>query len=193
LIISSTPLRISLFGGGTDQPEWYNNHLGFVVGSTIDKYVYVIVSKRFDKKIVVGYSKQETVDSIDEIQHELVRESAKLTGMTNGFEVKTMSDVPSEGSGLGSSSAILVGLLKAFYEYKNNPIENWQIAKKAFYIERTILNKPVGKQDHYYAAVGGGNTFEFDKNAVIRNPCELSEENLYLFYTGITRKASNIL
>lgn len=187
-------MRVSLLGGGTDLPEWYENHTGRVLGSTIDKYVYVILSKRFDKKIVVGYSKQETVDSVDEINHDLVREAAKYAGMRDGFEVKTLSDVPSGGSGLGSSSAILVGLLKAFCEYQNISISNLEIAKETFRIEREVLGKSVGKQDHWFAALGGRNIFFFD-NIDVRQmePHTLSEDGLYLFFTGITRKANDIL
>ena len=193
MIISQTPLRVSLLGGGTDLPEWYENELGCVVGSTIDKYIYVIVTKRFDNKICIGYSKQETVDSIDEIQHDLVRETARMAGMTKGFEVKTFAEIPSGGSGLGSSSAILVGLLKAFYEYQKVFRNNMQIAYDAFTIERNVLGRPVGKQDHYFAAVGGKNVFEFNGDSVVRFPTTISENNLHIFYTGITRNSSDIL
>jgi D-glycero-alpha-D-manno-heptose-7-phosphate kinase len=193
MIISQTPLRVSLLGGGTDLPEWFYKEPGYVVGSSIDKYVYIILTKRFDKKIYIGYSKQEIVDSVDEIQHDLVREAAKFAGMTNGFEVKTMSDIPSGGSGLGSSSAILVGLLKAFYEYQNRDIENLTIAGAAHYIEREVLGRSVGTQDHYLTALGGINKIKFTFNSVVKTSLDISDINLYMFYTGITRNANDIL
>lgn len=192
LIISATPLRVSLLGGGTDLPEWYEDHIGYVVGGTIDKFIYVIVKPRFDNKIAVGYTKQELVDSVDEIQHDLVREAAKLTKMTNGFEIKTMADIPSEGSGLGSSSALLVGLLNAFYYYQNKPQENYRLAYDAFYIERYTLGRSVGLQDHNFCAIGGKKKFSFGNAYAIEN-VEIPEENLFLHYTGITRNANTIL
>jgi len=193
MIISQTPLRMSILGGGTDLPEWCEKEFGHVVGSTIDKYIYVILTKRFDDKICVGYSKQETVDSIDEIQHDLVRESAKIVGMKNGFEIKTMADIPSGGSGLGSSSAILVGLLKIFYEYRNISVTSKEIAEQAFHIERDILKRPVGRQDHYFAALGGKNRFTFFDTDVFCEHVEIPSNNLYMFFTGITRKSTPIL
>jgi D-glycero-alpha-D-manno-heptose-7-phosphate kinase len=193
MIISQTPLRVSLLGGGTDQPEWYSQHDGYVIGSTIDKYVYVIVSKRFDDKIVVGYSKQEEVNNVTEIQHDLVREAAILSGMTKGFEVKTLSDIPSGGSGLGSSSAILVGLLNAFGVYKNVNLTNIELATRAYYIERHVLERSVGQQDHYFAAVGGQKLFKFSIPITEMKPVNITTDNLYLFYTGITRSAFTLL
>lgn len=194
MIISQTPLRVSLLGGGTDQPEWFMKHDGAVVGGTIDKYIYVILSKRFDDKIVVGYSKQEEVSNVTEIQHDLVREAAKLAGMGVGWEVKTMSDIPSGGSGLGSSSAILVGLLKAFYEYNGETtIPNRVIANQAYLIERGILKRPVGKQDHYYPALGGKRFIEFVGDSVYSTKLEFPDRNLHMYYTGITRKSTPIL
>src|SRR5947208_13619603 len=117
MIISQTPLRISIAGGGTDIADYYREHGGFVVSTAIDKFVYVIVKERYDDKIYVDYSRKEIVDDIGEIQHELVREAARIAGMEKGFEVAMMADIPSEGSGLGSSSSLTVGLLNAFYQY----------------------------------------------------------------------------
>ena len=193
MIITATPLRTSLLGGGTDLPEWFLRSRGFVVGSTINKYIYVILTKRFDNKIYVGYSKQEIVTSVNKIEHDLVREAAKMAGMKDGFEVKTTADIPSEGSGLGSSSALIVGLLRAFYEYRNISKESYKIAEEAFTIERTILKRPVGKQDHFFAAIGGRMRFEFDGNRVIGTPIELLDDNLYLFHTGVSRSSTPIL
>src|SRR5690348_8171314 len=110
MIITQTPLRISIAGGGTDLPDYYRQRTGYVVSTAIDKFIFVIVKARYDDKIYVDYSRKEIVDTIDEIQHELVREAARITGMTNGFEVAMMADIPSEGSGLGSSSSLTVGL-----------------------------------------------------------------------------------
>src|SRR5512133_1961765 len=117
MIITQTPLRISFAGGGTDFPDFYREHGGCVVSSAIDKYIYVIIKERFDDKIRVGYSRTEMVDSVDQIEHELVRECLRLTGITHGVEISTMADIPSEGSGLGSSSTVTVGLLNAMYSY----------------------------------------------------------------------------
>jgi len=193
MIISATPLRVSIIGGGTDLPEWFIKNTGCVVGSSIDKYVYVIVNKRFDDKIYVGYTKQEIVDSVDEIQHDLIREAAKAAGLTKGFEVKTMSDVPSAGSGLGSSSAYLVGLLNAFYHYKNKPKENKLLAYEAFVIERYYLNRSVGMQDHLLCGLGGQNRITFTDDLPTWEEIELRKDNLFMHYTGITRNANDIL
>jgi D-glycero-alpha-D-manno-heptose-7-phosphate kinase len=193
MIISQTPLRVSIIGGGTDLPEWFEHNEGCVVGSSIDKYIYVIVNNRFDDKISVGYSKQETVDSVEEIQHDLVREAAKATGMTKGFEVKTMADVPSQGSGLGSSSAVLVGLLNAFYHYQNNPKEHSHLAYQAFYIERYVLGRNAGMQDHMFSSFGGQLRLSFSNDLPYHEPVKLSDDNLFLHYTGITRNANDIL
>ena len=118
MIISQTPLRISLCGGGTDFKDYYSLHGGVVLSTAIDKYVYVIVKERFDEKIYIDYAKKEVVDSIDEIKHDLVREAARKAGMTTGFEATMLADIPSEGSGLGSSSSLTVGLLNTFYHYQ---------------------------------------------------------------------------
>lgn len=195
MIITQVPLRISLLGGGTDLPEWTKEHQGCVLGSTIDKYIYIILSRRFDKKIVIGYSKQEIVDKIDNIQHELVKIAAAYCNMGTGWEVKTLADVPSEGSGLGSSSALLVGLIKIFNEFQSENIQlsQQQLAGAAYYLEREVLEKPVGVQDHLFAAIGGQGRFKLLDGSFIFDPIEIPQENLYLFYTGITRKSSDIL
>lgn len=201
MIISQTPLRISLSGGGTDLSNYYNSHEGFVVSTSIDKYIYVIVKERFDDLIYVDYSNKEIVSKIDDIKHELVRESAKLTGMTNGFEVMMFADIPSEGSGLGSSSSLTVGLLHAFYSYKGELVTAEQLAREACKIEIEILGRPIGKQDQYIAAYGGLRTFKFCKDENVEvNSVEIVSEakrklgsNLLLFFTSTTRKASSIL
>jgi len=201
MIISQTPLRISLAGGGTDLPNYFLKHEGFIVSTAIDKYLYVIVKERFDNLIYVDYSKKEIVESVDEIQHDLVREAARLTNLKNGFEVMMLADIPSEGSGLGSSSALTVGLLNAFYQYRGILVTSQQLAEEACQIEIEILKRPIGKQDQYIAAFGGLKTFRFCKNSSIEvNEINMDSElkrklgsNLLLFFTDTTRKASSIL
>jgi len=201
MIISQTPLRISFSGGGTDLPDYYKTNEGFVVSSTIDKFLYVIVKERFDDLIYVDYSQKEIVHTIDEIQHELVRESARKTGLKNGFEVSMLADIPSEGSGLGSSSSLTVGLLNAFYQYQGIQVTAEQLAREACEIEVDILKKPIGKQDQYIAAYGGLCALKFKKDSEVEvEKLQISSEfkrrvgsNLLLFFTNVTRKSSLIL
>lgn len=155
MIITKTPLRISFLGGGTDFRTYFRAEKGWVLSSAIDKFIYVIIKDRFDSKIRVGYTKTEMVDYIDEIQHELVRECLRKTGITQGVEIATMADIPSEGSGLGSSSTVTVGLLNAMYHHLNRSVEQEQLAREACEIEIDILGKPIGIQDQYIAAYGG--------------------------------------
>jgi len=201
VIISQTPLRVSLLGGGTDFPFYYHQHGGAVLSLGIDKFVYVIVKERFDDLIYVNYSQKEIVSNIDDIQHSLVREAMRLTGVTNGVEITTLSDIPSEGSGLGSSSSITVGLLNALYAYAGEPVTSEQLAQDACEIEREILRKPMGVQDQYIAAYGNLRYIEFLRDGMVQvTPIVISEalkrkltSNLLLFYTGLTRKATSIL
>lgn len=204
MIITQTPLRISFAGGGTDLRPYYAHESGAggaVVSSAIDKYIYVIVKERFDDKIRVGYSRTEMTDSVESIEHELAREALKRTGVSKGVEIATMADIPSEGSGLGSSSSVTVGLLHALYTYQGELVTPETLAREACDIEINVLGKPIGKQDQYIAAYGGLRHIEFrpdESVSVSRIP--LSEEkrrrfgeNLLLFYTGITRKADTVL
>jgi len=161
VIITQTPLRISFAGGGTDFKGYYNNGYGAVVSAAIDKYIYVVLKERFDDLIRVGYTKTEMVSNTSDIQHELVREAMKLVGVTSGIEVATMADIPSEGSGLGSSSTVTVGLLNALYAYKGETVTAETLARQACEIEISILGKPIGKQDQYIAAYGGLKHFRF--------------------------------
>lgn len=201
MIISQTPLRISFAGGGTDFGKYYREHEGAVVSSAIDKYVYVVVVPRFDELIIVNYSKKETVENVDDLKHELVREAMRRTGVENGVEITTLSDVPSEGSGLGSSSTVTVGLLHALYTYKGRLATAEQLAREACEIEIDICGKPIGKQDQYIAAYGGICQFTFRKDDSVdvrqmRRSTELFHglsRNIMLFYTGRTRKAGNLL
>jgi D-glycero-alpha-D-manno-heptose-7-phosphate kinase len=201
VIISQTPLRVSFVGGGTDLKAFYENDLGAVVSTTISRYIYVIIKKRFDKRIRVSYTQTEMVDSVDEIQHDLVREAMKVTGLRDGVEIVTMADVPSEGSGLGSSSSLSVGLLNAMYAYKGETRIASQLADEACQIEIARLNRALGKQDQYIAAFGGLRHIEFrpDESVVVtaletpNGTLERLSRNLMLFYTGITRSSSKIL
>jgi len=201
MIISQTPLRISFFGGGTDLKNFYNFNIGKVLSTSIDKYIYVIIKERYDDLIVLNYSKKEIVDKAPSIQHELIREAIIRTGIKKGVEITTLSDIPSEGSGLGSSSSLLVGLLNAFYTYMGGSKDNLSLAKEACEIEINILKKPIGKQDQYAASFGGLKMYEFLPNEAV-NVIGLNiglkeildfQRHLYLVYTGITRKSSSIL
>jgi D-glycero-alpha-D-manno-heptose-7-phosphate kinase len=199
--IIQAPLRVSLFGGGTDFPAYFQEHGGCVLTSAIDKYIFVTIKQRFDDKLRVGYTRTEMVDSVNEIQHELIREALRLTGIERGVEITTMGDIPSEGSGLGSSSTVTVGALHAMYAYQRELILAERLAAEACQIEREILKSPIGIQDQYIAAYGGLRFMEFLPNGkVVSERIELDtrtmrhlNENLLLFFTGVTRKANGIL
>ena len=201
MIISRTPLRISFAGGGTDIPNYYNTGYGAVVSTAIKKYMYVTVNKRFEDTIRVSYSKTEIVDSVDDLEHGIVREALKKSGIQNGIEITTIADIPSKGTGLGSSSALTVGLLNALYAYKGLRASPKKLAEEACEIEIENLGEPIGKQDQYIAAYGGIQHFRFmaDGN-VLMDPviCPKKtkkdiENHIMLFYTGKTRKAGDIL
>jgi len=200
MIIVQAPLRVSLFGGGTDFSSFFNTEGGCVLSTTIDKYIYLIIKQRFDQKLRIGYTNTELVDSIDEIRHELIRESLRLTGIDSGVEIITMGDIPA-GSGLGSSSAVTVGALHAMYSYLGESISTDELARMACKIEIDILGKPIGVQDQYIAAYGGLRFIEFSPgdrvncNKIGFDPVLINRlnERLIIFYTGITRKAETIL
>lgn len=202
MIITQTPLRVSFVGGGTDLPDYYrNNGGGAVISTAIDKYIFVIVKERFDDKIRLGYSKTEMVDSVDELKHELVRESMREVGVSKGIEIGTLADIPSTGSGLGSSSSVTVGVLNALYLYVGQPKQPEVIAEKACGIEIDILGKPIGKQDQYAAALGNINIIRFlpddrvevDRVKLSDYAKRMLNSNLLLFYTGIGRESADIL
>lgn len=201
MIIVQTPLRVSFFGGGTDFPPFYLSEGGAVLSSAIDKYIFVTIKKRFDDRIRVGYTQTEMVDSIDMIQHNLIREAFRKTGITQGVEITTMGDIPSEGSGLGSSSTVTVGALHAMYTYLGEIVSAEQLAQEACELEITTLGKPIGKQDQYIAAYGGLRFIEFQKDGKIQSKkINLDEKcrrllnlNFLLFYTGISRQSDTIL
>ena len=201
MIVVRTPLRVSFLGGGTDFPDYYRNHAGFVLSTAIDKYIYVIVKQRFDNMIYVNYSRKEIVENVDEIQHELVREAMRITGVEQGVEITTLADVPSSGTGLGSSSSVTVGLLQALYSYSGKLVTAEILARKACEIEIDICKKPIGMQDQFIAAYGGFREISFDKDDdVIVTELGLDDElirrlnrNMMLFYTNITRPSESIL
>jgi D-glycero-alpha-D-manno-heptose-7-phosphate kinase len=202
MIITQTPLRIGLLGGGTDLPGYYRKHGGRVLNCAIDKYVYVIVKERFDDDIYVNYSRKEIVSRVEDLQHELVREAMQVTGVDRGVEVTTLADIPSSGgSGLGSSSAVTVGLLHALSAYQGRQVTAGDLAEWACMIEIERCDKPIGKQDQYIAAFGGIRDIRFGPgDEVTARELALSaadrralQHQIMLFYTGVTRSADPIL
>jgi D-glycero-alpha-D-manno-heptose-7-phosphate kinase len=202
MIITQTPLRIGLLGGGTDLPDYYREHGGRVLNCAIDKYIYVIVKQRFDDDIYVNYSKKEIVSCVDDLEHELVREAMRMTGVTSGVEITTLADIPSSGgSGLGSSSAVTVGLLHALFAYGGRQVTAEELAQRACTIEIDHCGKPIGKQDQYIAALGGIRDIRFgpgeevtaDEIGISTAERRALQQQLMLFYTGITRSADSIL
>lgn len=201
MIISRTPLRISFVGGGSDIAGFYQKSPGAVVTTAINKYIYIMVEKQFDGRIIVQYSKMEIVKRVSDIQNNLVREAMKMTGIKGGIHVTSISDVPAEGTGMGSSSAYVVGLLNAFYAYQGKAVSAEELARQACEIEIEILKKPIGKQDQYIAAFGGFQYIQFyPDHTVLVDPirCNVKtkkrlESHLMLFYTGLTRSADAIL
>jgi len=201
MIVVRTPLRLSFFGGGTDFAGYYRRQGGTVVSTAIDKYVFVIVKERFDEKIYVNYSQKEIVDRVDDLKHELVREAMRVTGVERGIEITTLADVPSAGTGLGSSSSVTVGVLQALYTFQGRIVEYDTLARQACEIEIERCGKPIGKQDQYIAAFGGMRLFRFlPDDSVQTVPLALSlplsqrlNRNLLLFYTNSTRSAGSVL
>ena len=202
MIVSQTPLRIGLVGGGTDLPAYYRGHGGRVLNAAIDKYVYVIVKQRFDDDIYVNYSSKEIVSRVEDIRHELVREAMNMAGIRGGVEITTLADIPSSGgSGLGSSSAVTVGLLHALFAYQGKQITAAELAERACTIEIDRCKKPIGKQDQYAAAFGGicdirfgpGDAVEVSDVSMPAVKRRHLQSELMLFFTGITRSADTIL
>ena len=201
MIIVQTPLRISFFGGGTDFRAFFMQEGGCVLSSAIDKYIFVTIKQRFDSKLRIGYTQTEMVDEIEQIHHELIREALRLARIDRGVEITTMGDIPSEGSGLGSSSTVTVGALHAMYAYLGEIVPAERLAREACEIEIDILKRPIGVQDQYIAAYGGLRFFEFLPNGQITaEKIKLSSEaqralnnNFMLFFTGVSRDSSSIL
>lgn len=201
MIITQTPLRIGLVGGGTDLPGYYLEHGGRVLNAAIDKYIYVVVKQRFDGDIYVNYSKKEIVSRVEDLEHELVREAMLMAGVRGGVEITTLADIPSSGSGLGSSSSVTVGLLNALFAYRGRQVSAEELAERACTIEIERCGKPIGKQDQYAAALGGirdlrfgpGDTVVTDQVALDPAAQMELQQQIMLFYTGITRRADPIL
>jgi len=201
MIITRTPLRVGLVGGGTDLPDYYREHGGRVLNAAIDKYVYVVVKQRFDDEIYVNYSTKEIVPRVEDLQHELVREAMHMAGVRGGVEITTLADIPSAGSGLGSSSAVTVGLLHALFAYQGRQVAAEELADRACAIEIDRCRKPIGKQDQYVAAFGGicdihfgpGDRVFVDQLKVTPLLRRHIQSELLLFFTGITRSANTIL
>ena len=198
MIVSKTPLRASLFGGGTDFKKYFENRkFGSVISTTLDMYVYIIVSKRFDDKIRITYNGNEIVDSVDEIKHNIIREALKLTKIEKGIEIVYLASLPMTnlGIGLASSSALTVGILNALHTYKNEKVTKEQLAKEACEIEINRIGQQIGIQDQYAVSYGGFNCFYFKKDKVEIKKLKFSEKlknKLMLFYTGDTRDSKEI-
>lgn len=201
MIISRTPFRMSFVGGGSDLPAYYTETPGAVISTTIDKYVYVTINKKFDSGIRIAYSKNEEVASVDQVEHKLVKAVLELLDINGGIEITTIADIPSKGTGLGSSSSFTVGLLHALNAHKGKFSSSESLGADSCHIEINICKEPIGKQDQYAAAYGGFNMIEFmPDDSVIVSPIICSkktiktiEESTLLFYTGITRSASTLL
>src|SRR3954468_17399899 len=201
MIITRSPLRISLGGGGTDLPSYYSKHSGFLIAAAIDKYVYITVHQTFQGGILLKYSKLEEAQSVDQVQHPILRESLKYVGVDDPhIEIASMADIPA-GTGLGSSGSFTTALLKALHSYKKNIVHPRELAEQACHIEIDVLKEPIGKQDQYIAAYGGLTCFQFLPNGHVEaRPLKVSQETLYnlednllLFFTGYSRSASAIL
>ena len=200
MIIVKAPIRISFLGGGTDITDFYQLEGGRVLSTTIDKFVYVAIHKYFENRILLKYSSTELVDDLDQLKNDLFRECLRFMNIIKGIEITSIADLPSK-TGLGSSGAFTVALLHALHAYKGEHVSAEQLAKEACHIEIDVLGRPIGKQDQYASAYGGLNIIEFNKDdTVIVTPLITKKENvrklndnLLLFYTGITRSASDIL
>ena len=202
MIISRTPVRVSFCGGGTDIDSFASSEPngGMVASLALNRHIHVTVNRRFDDKVRVSYSSMETVDDFEDLNHELVREAMRLTGVTSGVEITTIADIPSRGTGLGSSSAVTVGLLNALHRFAGNDASPEQLAEEACRIEIDILGQPIGRQDQYAAAFGGVNSIRFGPDGVEVKPVKISpyvvkrlSEEFTLIFTGTSRSASEVL
>ena len=202
MIISRTPVRVSFCGGGTDV-DWFaesESNGGRVTSLALSRHIHVTVTARFDDRVRVSYSKMEIVDDFEELEHELVREAMRLTGVTSGVEITTIADVPSRGTGLGSSSTVTVGLLNALHRFAGREVSATQLADEACQIEIDVLGQPIGRQDQYAAAFGGINSISFTGEGVDVEPLDLGddvverlESEFTLVFTGMSRRASSVL
>lgn len=202
MIVSRTPVRLSFFGGGTDYKEYYRRKGGAVLGTTIDKYVYVSISRIspfFEYRIRVGYSKAELVNSVDDIIHPSVRECLRFKKMDGNLDIHIFADLPAK-TGLGSSSAFTVGFLNALYALDGKVVSKQQLAEEAIYIEQELIKENVGSQDQVHAAFGGINVVRFSSSSIQVNPLviddekrDLLENSLMVFFTGLTRHAHEVV
>jgi D-glycero-alpha-D-manno-heptose-7-phosphate kinase len=201
MIITRSPLRITLGGGGTDLPSYYRNHGGFLVAAAIDKYVYVTAMRPFTPGIFLKYSRLEHIEQIEDVQHPIIREAIRIVGFrTPQIEITTLADIPA-GTGLGSSGSFTTALVKALYAHRRRLLHSHEVAEIACEIEIERLNEPVGKQDQYIAAYGGVTCFTFHPDERVEaEPLRASmetlfnlEDNLLLFFTGFSRTAGSIL
>jgi D-glycero-alpha-D-manno-heptose-7-phosphate kinase len=201
MIIARSPLRITLGGGGTDLPSYYREHEGFLIAAAIDRYVYITLHTTFVDYLIVKYSKLESVKSVDEIQHPIIREALKLLDVAcKRLEIASMADIPA-GTGLGSSGSFTTALLRALHAYQKNIVSPHIIAEQACHIELDRLGEPIGRQDQFIAAYGGLTCFRFNKNDKVDVwPAPVSAETLHnledglvMFFTGMSRSASTIL
>jgi D-glycero-alpha-D-manno-heptose-7-phosphate kinase len=201
MIITRSPLRISLGGGGTDLPSYYQDHSGFLIAAAIDKYVYITLHQTFIDQMIIKYSQLEKVSHLDELKHPIIREALKLLNIWDtNLEITSMADIPA-GTGLGSSGSFTTALLKVLHGYKKHLIHPEELAEQACHIELDLLQEPIGKQDQYIAAYGGITCFNFMPDGKVHaQPLKISEEtlfnledNLLLFFTGYSRSASSIL
>jgi D-glycero-alpha-D-manno-heptose-7-phosphate kinase len=200
VIITRTPLRISFAGGGSDFPAVYRRTSGAVIATAINKYMYITVNRKFDGKVRASYSITEMVDRVDDLKHELIREALRVTGIAGGIEITSISDIPSHGTGLGSSSTYTVGLLHALHAFAGRHAGAKRLAEEACEVELDRLRKPIGKQDQYIAAYGGLQFIKFEADGVFLEPLLPGgefrrdlEDHLLLLYTGLTRSADSIL
>ena len=201
MIITRTPLRMSFVGGGSDLPSFYRRHGGAVVSAAVDKYVYVNINKKFDDGVRVAYSKTEEVGSVAEIEHPLVRATFEMLGVPGGVEITTIADIPSRGTGLGSSSSFTVGLINALAAFQGRPISPDDLGRQSCRVEIELCGEPIGKQDQYASAFGGLNLIEFKQDdSVLVSPLVMPSAlrdqlfgRVVVFYTGVTRSASGIL
>jgi D-glycero-alpha-D-manno-heptose-7-phosphate kinase len=201
MIIARSPLRITLGGGGTDLPSYYRDHEGFLIAAAIDKYVYVTVTRPFNRGIYLKYSALEQVESIEEVKHPVIREALRLQMLrTPQIEITTLADIPA-GTGLGSSGSFTTALLKALHTHRHEILHPRELAELACHLEIDLLREPVGKQDQFIAAFGGLTCFTFHRDErVTAEPLRVSrdtlldlEDNLLLYFTGFSRSASAIL
>lgn len=200
MIISRAPVRLSMGGGGTDLPSYYKQFGGFLMSATINKYVYILINKRFYETIRLSYSSTEIVDKVEQIQHRIFREALKYVNIDKQIEIVSVADVPAH-CGLGTSSTFTVSLLNGLYVYKKEYVSLEQLAERACKIEIDILKQPIGKQDQYSAAFGGFNAYWFHEDGTVSvEPVTIKEENLielqnsiFLFHVKKERSASSIL